>query len=81
MANKGMPPSIQVGDTTYFTFAEVARRAEVSGDTVRNWVKKGTIGTYRIKGRQMISEPALTKFLTPQPVDGAELISVIDRKS
>jgi len=74
MAGKGMAPTVTVGDVEYLSFAEVARRTNVSSETVRRWVAKKLILTSFVKGRQMITASSLESFLTPQQLEPGVLI-------
>jgi hypothetical protein len=69
-----MLPTVEAGGATFLSFAEVARRAEVSSETVRRWVVKKALATSLVKGRQVIAESELVRFLTPQGLEPGKLL-------
>jgi len=79
MAGKGMAPVVTIGEATYLSFAEVARRTDVSGETVRRWVTKKLLKTIFVKGRQMIGAKDLEAFLEPTDVEPGVLIPGLGR--
>ena len=80
MTSQGMQPTVAPNGQVFLTFAEVARRTDVSGETVRSWVKKKQLATCVVKGRQMVAEDVLNEFLNPKPVEPGVLMPGLGRK-
>lgn len=70
----GAKPTTVFLNKTYLTFAEAARRSEVSPVTMRRWVEAERLKTYQVKRRQMIAEEDLIAFLTPKPLEPGVMI-------
>lgn len=47
---------------TYLTPEEIGQRLNVSGWTVRRWIKDGLLEGYRVGGRLRVSEEAYEAF-------------------